>query len=63
MALEHLSPLTAEQLLKARLRAALAYVQDVVADADLLPLDARVQVLRALSGLTEALALVQTQEH
>jgi len=55
--------ITPEQLVRSRLRAALAYLQDVVNDADLLPPDARVQVLTALSALTEALALLQTQEH
>ena len=62
MAPERAQRITPEQLLRARLRAALGDLQDVVGDADLLPPEARKQVLAALGALAEAIALVTAQK-
>jgi hypothetical protein len=62
MAPERVQSITPEQLLKARLRAALGDLQDVVHDADLLPPEARQQVLTALGAIVEAIALVTAQD-
>ena len=61
MPMAHLHPLTHDQLLRARLGAAYAYLAEVAGDADLVSPEVRAHVLAALGHIMEARAQLAQQ--